>query len=142
MLALILTTGCGAAGFTPQGIVDGRLAPCPSSPNCVSSQAESSKKYVDPLSYDGNTEDARDRLIKVIESMKNSEVQTVSDLYIHAVFRSALFKFADDVEFQITPEEKQIHVRSASRTGYSDLGVNRRRVEEIRKRFDTKAQGL
>jgi uncharacterized protein (DUF1499 family) len=138
VLALILTTGCGASGFTPNGIVDGRLAPCPSSPNCVSSQMESSKKYIAPLRYNGNAKDARDRLVNVIKSMNNSDVKTVSDLYIHAVFRSAVFKFADDVEFQIIPEENRIHVRSASRTGYYDFGVNRSRVEEIRKRFNAK----
>ena len=135
-MTLLLATGCSANGFTPRGIVDGRLAPCPSSPNCVSSQAELEKKRVEPLLFEGDVEAVRNRLVQVIESMKNGEVQTASDTYVHAVFRSAVFKFADDVEFQIIPNEKLIHVRSAARTGYYDFGVNRRRVEEIRQRFE------
>jgi uncharacterized protein (DUF1499 family) len=67
--------------------------------------------------------------------MKRSEIVTAENNYIHATFTSFLFRFVDDVEFSFDDETKVINVRSASRTGYSDLGVNRRRVEEIRKRF-------
>ena len=137
-MVLIMTTGCGADKIAPPGIVKGRLAPCPSSPNCVSSQAESKDKLIAPIRYQGAPEDARQKLVKVLEAMSHVEIKTDSDLYIHAVFRSAVFGFADDVEFQIAPDQHCIHVRSAARTGYYDFGVNRRRIEDIRKRFEAK----
>ena len=88
-----------------------------------------------PLTYKATLEEARERLISVIHSMKRSEIVTAESKYVHATFHSALFRFVDDVEFSFDDQEKIIHVRSASRMGYSDLGVNRRRVEEIRRRF-------
>ena len=67
--------------------------------------------------------------------MKRSEIVKAEMNYIHAIFKSALFRFVDDVELSFDDQRKVIDVRSASRTGYSDLGVNRKRVEEIRRRF-------
>jgi uncharacterized protein (DUF1499 family) len=68
--------------------------------------------------------------------MKRVRIVTAEECYLHAEFTSALFRFVDDVEFLLDDGTKTIHVRSASRVGYSDLGVNRRRVEAIRYRFD------
>ena len=76
-----------------------------------------------------------EKLISVINSMKRSEIVTAEMNHIHATFKSGLFRFVDDVEFSFDDQRKVIDVRSASRTGYSDLGVNRKRVEEIRQRF-------
>jgi uncharacterized protein (DUF1499 family) len=90
---------------------------------------------VEPLSYKVSQEEAREKLISVIDSMKRSEIVAAKTNYMHATFKSALFGFADDVEFSFDDERKFIDVRSASRTGYYDFGVNRRRVEEIRRRF-------
>ena len=75
-------------------------------------------------------------LIAVIQKMKRTRIMTVQERYIHAEFTSFLFRFVDDVEFLLDEGSKTIHVRSASRIGYSDLGVNRKRVEAIRTRFD------
>jgi uncharacterized protein (DUF1499 family) len=111
------------------------LSPCPKSPNCVSSLSEDESHYVKPLAYEGTVEKAKKKLIGVISSMKRSEIVAAEDNYLHATFVSFLFRFVDDVEFYFDDDRKIIHVRSASRTGYSDLGVNRKRVEEIRKRF-------
>jgi uncharacterized protein (DUF1499 family) len=90
---------------------------------------------VEPLTYEVSQEEAREKLISVINSMKRSEIVTAEVNYIHATFKSVLFGFVDDVEFSFDDQKKIINVRSASRTGYSDLGVNRKRVEEIRRRF-------
>lgn len=68
--------------------------------------------------------------------MKRARIVAAEERYIHAAFTSALFRFVDDVEFFLDEGTRTIHVRSASRVGYSDFGVNRRRVEEIRTRFD------
>jgi uncharacterized protein (DUF1499 family) len=136
MLALtFILTACSTNQTIKTGVPSDRLSPCPKSPNCVSSLSEDKSHQVDPLTYSATLEEAREKLISVIKSMKRSEIVTAENNYIHATFTSFLFRFVDDVEFSFDDETKVINVRSASRTGYSDLGVNRRRVEEIRKRF-------
>ena len=136
MLALtFILTACSANPTIKAGVTDDRLSPCPKSPNCVSSLSEDKSHYVAPLTYEATLEEAREKLISAINSMKRSEMVTAEVNYIHATFKSALFGFVDDVEFLFDDQRKVIDVRSASRTGYSDLGVNRKRVEEIRKRF-------
>jgi uncharacterized protein (DUF1499 family) len=136
MLALtfILTT-CSTNQTSEMNATNDRLSSCPKSPNCVSSLSEDKSHYVEPLRYKAKLEEAREKLISVINSMKRSEIVTAEIKYIHATFKSGLFRFVDDVEFSFDDQKKVIDVRSASRTGYSDLGVNRKRVEEIRQRF-------
>jgi len=116
------------------GIHNDRLADCPSKPNCVSSQAAEEDHAVAPLRYQGEKKAAFKRLKKIVDSLERSTIVAESDNYLHIEFKSAIMGFVDDVEFYF-PKEKVIHVRSASRLGYSDLGVNRKRVEQIRKLF-------
>lgn len=120
---------------TPPGARDAVLPPCPASPNCVSSQSPDKTRHIAPLRYEGPMADARHRLLAVISELPRSRVVTCMDHYIHCEFTSALFRFVDDTEFLFDEEENTIHVRSASRVGFSDLGVNRRRIEKIRKMF-------
>lgn len=140
LLVFCLAVLVGCTGKPPRdiGVRDGKLSPCPSSPNCVSSQSMAGDRvhYIQPLTYSGGREDARAALISVIESMKRTRIITVTDDYIYAEFTSLLFRFVDDVEFFIDDSAKTIHVRSASRLGKSDLGVNRKRVETIRELFN------
>ena len=117
------------------GVVDGRLAECPSSPNCVSTQAGDANHRMEPIPFTGSSDEAMQRITDLVSKMPRTKIVTVEDNYLHAEFRSAFFRFVDDVEFLIDPEEQTIHFRSASRVGYSDLGVNRRRMEQIRKAF-------
>lgn len=119
------------------GILDGRLAPCPNKPNCVSSQAPTSDKrhYIEALTYSGEPAQARERLERAIADMKRAQVVGREANYWRAEFRSALWRFVDDVEFLFDDSDRRIDIRSAARVGYSDLGVNRRRMEEIRRRF-------
>lgn len=112
------------------------LPPCPDSPNCVSTQAKDEKHRMDPIVYTGPMEQAKQRLFTVITSMKRARITEDRGEYIHAVFTSLIFRFKDDVEFVFDDQNKLIHFRSASRVGYSDLGVNRKRMEEIRNNFD------
>jgi uncharacterized protein (DUF1499 family) len=114
------------------GVVDGRLTPCPGLPNCISSQSQDANHRVEPFQYEGSLIQAKARLLQVIEGMARVKITAVEDHYIHAEFTSKIFRFVDDVEFYFDRDHKIIHVRSASRVGYSDLGVNRRRVEKIR----------
>jgi uncharacterized protein (DUF1499 family) len=76
-----------------------------------------------------------ERLIGVIQGIKRCRIITMDDHYIHAEFTSAFFRFVDDVEFYFDSEAKIIHMRSASRIGYSDFGVNRERLEKVRSLF-------
>ena len=136
MFALtFILTACSTDQNMKTGVTNERLSPCPESPNCVSSLSKDKSHYVSPLKYEATLEEARKKLISVIESMKRSEIVTAEANYIHATFKSGLFRFVDDVEFSFDDQVKIINVRSASRKGYSDLGVNRKRVDEIRQRF-------
>ena len=108
------------------------LSPCPDSPNCVSSQSSDKAHLTEPLHYTGNLADARQKLINVLENAKRVHLAKVDMNYIHAEFRSSIFRFVDDIEFLFPPDKNIIHVRSASRKGYYDFGANRRRVERLR----------
>ena len=112
------------------GVHDGRLAPCPNSPNCVSSQETDPTHAIEPFRFAGSPAAAMDRLRTVVVGQRRVNVITSRDTYLHAEFRSAVFRFVDDMEFLL--QDDVIHVRSASRLGYSDLGVNRKRVEALR----------
>jgi uncharacterized protein (DUF1499 family) len=112
-----------------------RFPPCPDSPNCVSSQSADQKRFIDPLQYAGSLTDARQKLISLLQNTKRVRLVKVETDYIHAEFRSFIFRFVDDVEFYFPPAETIIHVKSASRVGYYDFSANRRRVERIRSAF-------
>ncbi len=116
-----------------------RLADCPSSPNCVSSLARDPARRVAPFRYVGALEDARRRLKAVLTELPRTRFVETSPAYWHLECRSLVFRFVDDLEFVFDPDVAEIHVRSASRVGHSDLGVNRRRVEWIRERFERPA---
>ena len=133
---VVMMVGCAGNRHSQMGLSGGRLAACPDSPNCVSSQSADPRHAIDPLRYEGTAQKARERLVKAISGMKRARIVTAEERYIHAEFTSALFRFVDDVEFLLDDGTRAIHMRSASRVGYSDFGVNRRRVEEIRSRFD------
>lgn len=113
----------------------GQLAACPQTPNCVSSQATNTPHAIAPFTYTDSPEAAWKRLTTAVLSEARMVIREESKDYLHAEARSRLFGFIDDVEFLQVADEKRIHVRSASRTGYSDFGVNRRRVERIRRAF-------
>ena len=114
---------------------DNAFTPCPDTPNCVSSMEVGSDRYLAPLRYEGTAETARKKLIEVINGFDRTRIEENRDVYIRATFTSFLFRFVDDVEFIIDDREKLIHMKSASRSGSYDLGVNRRRCETIRQRF-------
>jgi len=137
LLLMVLMLSCSAGRPGNLGITNCKLLPCPGSPNCVSSQSPDRRHFIDAFRYEGEQQLARDRLVAVIQGMKRSKIVTVRGDYIHAEFTSAFFRFVDDVEFYFDNEAKIIHMRSASRIGYSDFGVNRKRLEELRSRFQT-----
>jgi uncharacterized protein (DUF1499 family) len=117
------------------GVVDGLLATCPNSPNCVSTQATDSQHKIEAIAFEGNPDVAMRQLKAVIATIPRMKIVTETENYIHAEATSLIFRFRDDVEFFIDRQAKVIHFRSASRVGHSDLGANRARMEEIRKKF-------
>ncbi|MEH2293096.1 DUF1499 domain-containing protein [Nostoc sp.] len=122
------------AGKPPNnlGVNKGKLASCPNSPNCVSSQSADASHKILPLTFTSTPQEAIANLKKIIQSLPRTKIITESKDYLYAEFKSALLGFVDDVEFYLDRNANIIQVRSASRLGESDLGVNRQRIETIR----------
>ena len=139
VLGLGTCTACASRQPVDLGLVDGRLRPCPSSPNCVCSEEDEAS--IAPLAFQGDPDEAFASLVAHVEDLPRTELVEVGDGYAHAVFQSLVFRFADDVEFRLDPEASVIHVRSASRVGHWDFGANRKRVERIRAEWTPPGDG-
>ena len=109
-----------------------RLTPCPKKPNCVSSRA-GGRQRIEPIA---NGETQWQRLPKVLGEYPGIRIVARDSDYLRAEARTPMLKFVDDLEFELSPEENVIHMRSASRLGYSDFGTNRKRLESIRERLE------
>ena len=134
------TSGSSAPRPDNLGLKNNLLLSCPKSPNCVLSQANGPKHQIHPIHYTSSVEIAKERLNQVILSMVDTRIITQNKVYWHVEFTTRWLRFIDDVEFYFPESEALIHLRSASRSGYWDLGVNRKRVEEIRSRFEELAR--
>lgn len=119
----------------PIGIIDGKFHPCPKSPNCVSTQSTDEKHRMEPIQYSSTVDEAKGKIKNIITSFKRTKLITETENYLHFEFRTATFKFVDDVEFCLDDKEKLIHFRSAARLGWSDMGVNRKRMGKIRELY-------
>ena len=120
------------------GVKDGRLAPPKRTPNSVSSQADpaDAEHYIAPIPFKGDAAAALAAVRKAIESMNGGTVIRQEADYLYAEFRTRIMRFVDDLEFLFDAKAGVIHVRSASRLGRRDFGVNRARVEAIRRRIE------
>ncbi len=112
------------------------LAPCPATPNCVSTEAPDKGRRMRPIRFAGSATDARTRLRAVLAGMPRARVVHDADGYVRAEFTTRLLGFVDDVEFVIDPVASVVRFRSASRVGRSDFGANRRRMEEVTREFE------
>jgi uncharacterized protein (DUF1499 family) len=113
---------------------DGQLHDCAEPPNCVCSCASDESQRVKPFPITGSIEDTYQRLIAIVSKLRGATiVEQQENRYLRVEFRSLIFRFVDDFELSISESEGVTHVRSASRVGYGDLGVNARRVERIRR---------
>ena len=120
---------------------DNTFTPCASAPQCVSSQASpDDSHYVEPLTYATDGRTARYQLLALVRGQPRTAIKTADDRYIHATFSTRL-GFTDDVYFLFRASEQVIDVKSSSRTGYYDFGVNRRRVERLRALLDERLAG-
>ncbi len=142
MLACMSLVWCGVrwgnARSVPSSLrssPNDELADCPNSPNCVSTSSSQLESKIEPMALRESVKDAKYKLEDIIRHMSGSRIILSQDGYLHAEFRSRIFGFVDDLEIFIDNEQQLILMRSASRVGYSDLGVNRNRCEEIRRRY-------
>lgn len=116
-------------GFSKQ-----QFAPCPTSKkNCVCSTDQNPRFQVAPLKCEADPRQTFARLKTALQEWDGYKIVSATDTYLHAEHTSRWMGFTDDLECQLVSEQGLIQVRSASRIGNSDLGVNRRRVEQIRK---------
>lgn len=115
------------------GVKEGRLGDGPNKPNWVCSHTERKSHHIQPLAFSGSADEAFARLKKVVLGMPRTELIREEPNYLYVEFTTGLMRYVDDVEFY--NDGKSIHVRSASRIGYSDLNANRKRVEAIRQAF-------
>ena len=133
--------GSGEKEIPTLGITDGKFVPCPESPNCVSTMAPEDDKehYIAPLEYSGSRLMAYQHMLQALDVYGKETVTIIQKDpetgYIRTEFRTKFFKFTDDVEIWLPEDDKIIHVRSASRVGYGDMGANRKRVEHLYKLF-------
>ena len=113
------------------GIKDNRLTRCPKSPNCVVSFNDDKEHYIEPIIYDEDRNTIKEKLLQIISNSQRTKIIKNEDNYIYVEYTSKVIKFVDDVEFLFT-DDNIIHVRSASRVGHTDFGVNKARIENIK----------
>ena len=118
------------------GVNEGHLANCPATPNCVVSQGADADHAIPPIFYEGDRAIARKNLIDILGVVPRTQIMEQTDDYVLAQSESRLMGFVDDTEFYFPADESVIQVRAAARMGESDLGVNRRRIEQIRLAFN------
>jgi uncharacterized protein (DUF1499 family) len=115
------------------------LSPCPERPNCVSSEAPPGANHIAPLRFSGAAPAAWQNLQNILIDM-GGQIEKVNDNFLHVTFRSRIFRFVDDLTCRLDHDNNLIQLRSAARVGYSDFGVNRKRVERLRITFDERVK--
>jgi len=136
-VSFLMMTFLSCAGTRPEslGVTEGRLAPCPSSPNCVCSDDGGTGRGVAAIELAMAAEKAWPIVVDTVYEMARTTVIRDEDGYLHAEAASAVFGYVDDLELQLRAKHKEIAARSASRTGWWDLGANKRRVESLREKL-------
>jgi uncharacterized protein (DUF1499 family) len=127
------------AGTRPTnlGVHARQLAPCPSTLNCINSQSQDTAHRIEPFTYNSSPQEAMANLKTALQSFRRVKVIAQTDDYLYAEFTIPVVGFVDDVEFLLDKDAKVIHVRSASRLGESDLGVNRKRIETLQAKLNS-----
>jgi uncharacterized protein (DUF1499 family) len=123
---------CAGSKPTNLGVQDLRLAPCPSTPNCVSSDATDPAHWVAAFQLAVAPTDGWRTARAAVANLPRTRIVSETDEYLHAECSSAFFGFVDDLELHVRPTHDILAVRSAARLGHSDFGVNRKRVEKLR----------
>lgn len=123
--------------LTPKnlGVTNGKLALMPNKPNAVSSQTEEKDKKIEALEFKENLMESKQQVIKAIDNYGNGKIIKNEKNYLYIVFTTGMMKYHDDVEFYFDESKKLIQIRSASRIGYSDMGLNRERYNKLSKLY-------
>jgi uncharacterized protein (DUF1499 family) len=135
LLLTMILCGCSGSPTERQNSESSESLDCPDTPNCVSSLAENPKFRVEPFKLKKDPKSSWDIVKKTVELLPRTKVVSADNSDIHAECKSMIFRFVDDLTLHLTASNSIIHIRSASRIGYSDFGVNRRRVETLRKKL-------
>lgn len=117
------------------GLTDNKLRPCPSSPNCVTSESKEGQHKIEPFRLRVQAGDVWPAISTALNELPRTTLVTITETYLHAESRSRLFGFVDDLELHLRPADGIIAIRSAARSGYYDFGVNRKRIEQLRERL-------
>jgi uncharacterized protein (DUF1499 family) len=134
LITFLIFIQCSGSPPGDLGVRSGKLKECPPKPNCVSSQSTTEDSHnIPPFAYTSPRAEEQKRLKKILTEIPRTHLVKEEDGYLYYEFTSLLMRYVDDVEFFLDDTTKLIHVRSASRLGHSDLGVNRKRMEGIRK---------
>jgi uncharacterized protein (DUF1499 family) len=143
VIILLFVLGAMSRSGKPPGMRDGALLPCPDTPNCVSSEiASDTDHYIEPIVISDKEASANMEMLKAVIGDMGGTIQTEQADYLAATFSSPLFGFVDDLEIRFNPTAGLIHMRSASRVGRGDMGVNRKRIETLKAMFMSRAKGL
>ena len=133
---VLCLVSCHAGRPGDLGVTDARLAPCPATPNCVSSDSGEEGHRVAPFVLAVSPDQAWPTVVQAVSELPGSKILDQTETYLHAECSSRLFGFVDDLELNLRADDGVVAVRSASRVGYWDLGANLARVEELRRRLE------
>ena len=134
LVSMLPLAGCSTTYPVARGVFDDQLGNCPGKPNCISSNAEDEDRRFEPIRFEGDVSAAREKLLQVLNAYPRTTITQDKGNYLRVEFETAVFGFVDDAEFLLL--HNRILVRSASRVGYSDLGKNRSRMDDIREAFE------
>jgi len=137
ILSTILISGCSGERPTNLGVDQNRLMNCPQTPNCISSEAGDEDHRIEPFQLKIISAKSWEQVSEVVSTLPRSTVVTSTDTYMHVECKSRIFRFVDDLELYLNMNSGRISIRSASRLGKSDLGVNRKRAEWLRNKLGT-----
>ena len=135
-MTIFFLIGCASVDPSKKMSGEDPIKGCPDVPHCVSSLSTTGKRYIEPFYFDGSTESFQVRIKKAISNLPRFEIVEIHDKYIRVAFTTLLLRFTDDAEFFYDVPKKLIQIKSSSRVGYYDLGVNRDRMEKIREFFE------
>jgi uncharacterized protein (DUF1499 family) len=135
LIVVTILWGCSGNPTEPRDSEPSGFLDCPDTPNCVSSLAKNPNHRVEPFKLKKDSKTSWDIVRKTVGALPRTKIVSADNSDIHAECRSMVFRFVDDFMLHLTPSDGIIHIRSASRTGYSDFGVNHRRVENLRKKL-------
>lgn len=142
VVILFVVLGFVARSGEAAGVVGEKLLRCSARPNCVCSEyRDDVDHYIKPIAIPKRVNSDINNTLKEVIQALGGDLKIDNNNYIAATFSSSLFGFVDDLEVRFSVTENVIHIRSASRVGYGDFGVNRRRVESLRVLFHKRLAG-